>query len=190
MVLQLVPQISTQAHIHVRLFCLLRYMGQYFFLRTNKNVSGPLCLLHGRPLYLSVQGADLVVAAIHRLMLGYCYGALLVAFNLILNLVIDLPQTAHPYLLTTVCVFVQFVQFVGDLPDSNNLGWQSFPLLFSCVSLFLTALLHIQNSQWQLLMYVYILCVLCVELYVHCKLLLCYTLTFSCFILAVSLIIH
>lgn len=91
MVLQLVLQISAKAHINVRLFCLLKYMGQYFFLQTNKNVSGPLCLLHGRPLYLLVQGADLVAAAIHRLMLGYCYGALLVAFNLMLNLVIDLP---------------------------------------------------------------------------------------------------
>lgn len=41
-----------------------------------------------------------MVAAVHRLLLGY--GALTMLFNLTLNLVIDFLKAAHPYLLTTV----------------------------------------------------------------------------------------
>lgn len=41
-----------------------------------------------------------MVAAVHRLLLGY--DALTMLFNLTLNLVIDFLKAAHPYLLTTV----------------------------------------------------------------------------------------
>lgn len=73
-------------------------MGSYFFLQTNKDISPPLLLGPGHLLHrclLYVPVPDLVVAAVHRLLLGYCYGALLMAFNLTLNLVIDFLMAAH-----------------------------------------------------------------------------------------------
>ena len=65
---------------------------------------GPLHLVLGRPSYLPVQKADVMAAANQSLLLGYCYGALLTALCLTLNLVIDLLKAAHPHRLC-VCVF-------------------------------------------------------------------------------------
>lgn len=79
---------------------------------------GPGRLLHRCLLYLPVP--DLVVAAVHRLLLGYCYGALLMAFNLTLNLVIDFLMAAHSYLLTTVCVCVRG----GKCPVGSSLVYR------------------------------------------------------------------
>lgn len=75
----------------------------------------------GCPLHLPELRADLVVAAVHRLLLGY--GALTMLFNLTLNLVIDFLKAAHPYLLTTVresvCVCVSVNLRVSDQFWSN-----------------------------------------------------------------------
>lgn len=97
-------------------------------------LSGPPRLLHRCPRYLPAHSADLVAAAIHRPLLGYCYGALLVASNLTLNLVIDLPKAAHAYLLTTVCVCVG-VCVVNLWVTRCQQPWQaSFPPARRCVS--------------------------------------------------------